>query len=793
MALDLHKKEEKWQKCWQKNGIYQFDEKSKAPVYSIDTPPPTVSGTMHMGHAFAFSQQDFIARYKKMRGFNVFHPIGFDNNGLATALMVEKKKGIKQKHFSRDEFTELVLKETAEEEKKMKAAFEGIGISFDWSLLYRTIDDLARKTAQHSFLDLHKQGRLYQKEAPTMWCPSCETAVAQAELEDREIESTFNDIVFKTREGKEVIVATTRPELLPACVAVFVHPTDKRYKQLVGKNLKVPLFDLEVPVKEDLRADPEKGTGIVMCCTFGDQTDMEWYFAHNLPLRVAITGGGKMNELAGNYKDLGLVEARKAIIEDLKKERLLKGQKPIRHAVNVHERCKTEMEILPSKQWFVKYLDLKEEYIVKAEALEWVPAFMKARYDNWIRGLQWDWCISRQRYYGIPFPVWHCKKCGEVKLASEKELPVDPLKDKPKGKCKCGSTEFGPEEDVLDTWFTSSLTPQINCKWVLDREFFEKMFPMDLRPQGHDIIALWAFNTIVKALFHQKQLPWKTITINGWALDPKGKKMSKSLGNVIRPEEMIQKYCADALRYWAGLPVLGEDVPFMEKEMVAGKKFITKLHNASRFVEMVLKKSKPAKIDKKALQPEDKAVLSKLNRLIKESTEAFDKFEFSKVLNPVRNFFWQEFADYYIEEVKTRVYNEKDKTGPIAAAVLQEAVWKTVLMLSPFIPHTTEEIAQTSFKKFLKEKSIHLESWPEADESFFDEEAEKGWEHANRMIAEMRKQKSQQKKPLNTPVKKAVVELNADLKGFEGLIKRTMSIASLELKKGKELSVKLEF
>ncbi|MDP2973725.1 MAG: class I tRNA ligase family protein, partial [Candidatus Diapherotrites archaeon] len=467
--------------------------------------------------------------------------------------------------------------------------------------------------------------------------------------EDREIESTFNDIVFKTEEGKEAVIATTRPELLPACVAVFVHPTDARFKHLVGKKLTVPLFDLLVPVLEDQRADPEKGTGIVMCCTFGDQTDMEWYQAHNLPMRVAITKDGRMNELGEKYKGMTLVEARKAVIEDLRKEGLLKAQKPIKHAVNVHERCKTEMEILPSKQWFIRYLDLKDEYIVKADALQWVPKFMKSRYDNWIKGLQWDWCISRQRYYGVPFPVWYCKKCGEVMLAEEKELPVDPLKDKPKKKCKCGSSEFVGEKDTLDTWFISSLTPQINCKWAEDAAFFKKMFPMDLRPQGHDIIALWAFNTIVKALFHQRQLPWKTITINGWALDSKGKKMSKSLGNVIKPEEMTQKYCADALRYWAGLPVLGEDVPFMEKEMVAGKKFLVKLHNAAAFVSKATKGVKAGKIDKKSLMPEDKAILSKLNRLIKECTDACERFEFSKALNPARNFFWLQFADFYIE------------------------------------------------------------------------------------------------------------------------------------------------
>jgi len=795
MALDLHEMEKRWQDYWEKNHLYKFDAKSKKPVYSIDTPPPTVSGTMHMGHAFAFTQQDFIARYKKMRGFNVFHPFGLDNNGLATALMVEKKKGIKQKNFSRDEFIKIVLEGTAEEEAKMLAAFKSIGLSIDWSLLYRTIDRLARKTAQYSFLDLHKQGRLYQKDAPAMWCPSCETAVAQAELEDREIESTFNDIVFKTGQGKEAIIATTRPELLPSCVAVFVHPTDSRYKGLVGKKLKVPLFDLWVPVLEDQRADPEKGTGIVMCCTFGDQTDMEWYYAHKLPLRMSITTDGRMNELAGKYKGMKLVEARKEIIEELKKEGLLKSQKPIKHIVNVHERCKTEMEILPSKQWFVKYLDLKEEYIVKAEALQWVPAFMKSRYDNWIKGLQWDWCISRQRYYGVPFPVWYCKKCGDVILAEEKDLPVDPLKDKPKKKCKCGSQEFEPEEDTFDTWFTSSLTPQINCKWVEDKAFFKKMFPMSLRPQGHDIIALWAFNTIVKALFHQGKLPWKAIAINGWALDSHGKKMSKSLGNVVKPEEMISKYCADALRYWAGLPVLGEDVPFMEKEMLAGKKFATKMLNASKFVAIATKGIKAGKISKKDLQLEDRAILSKLNRLVKECTEAFERYEFSKALNPARNFFWLQFADFYIEEVKTRVYGKKGKSAKAAAAVLQETAWKSLLLLAPFLAHTTEEIAQADFKKMLKEKSIHLEKWPVADEKMVDLEAEKAWDAVNCVIAEMRKKKTEAKKPLNAPAKKAIIEIPEPKLLEEGIdaIKRTMAVEEIEVKKGNELKVELIF
>ncbi len=794
MDLDFHKIEQKWQAHWEKNKTYKFNPKSKQPVYSIDSPPPTVSGTMHLGHAFAFAQQDFIARYKKMRSYNVFHPFGFDNNGLATALMVEKKLGIKQKNFQRNEFTKIVLKETAEEENKMLAAFKSIGLSVDWSLLYRTIDELARKTAQYSFLDLFKEGRLYQREAPTMWCPSCATAISQAELEDREEESNFIYIQFETTDGEKITIATTRPELMPACVAIHVHPDDKRYQRFIGKEVKIPFSNRTVKVFANKDVDPAFGTGAVYHCTFGDLDDVEWILETNLPVIEIIDKDGTFNEKAGILQGMRTKEAREKIIEELKKSGHLIKQEPIKHVLNVHERCKTPIEILTAKQWFIRYLDLRDEFIAKAEQLQWVPAHMRKRLDNWINGLKWDWNISRQRYYGVPFPVWYCKKCGAVMLAEEKQLPVDPLKDKPKKKCKCGSSEFEGEKDALDTWFTSSLTPQINCKWVEDTTFFKKMFPMDLRPQGHDIIALWAFNTIVKALFHQQQLPWKTITINGWALDPKGKKMSKSLGNVIKPEEMIQKYCADALRYWAGLPVLGEDVPFMEKEMVAGKKFLVKLHNAAMFVENATKGAKTGKIDKKQLLPEDKAILSKLNRLIKECTDAFERFEFSKALNPVRNFFWLEFADFYIEEVKTRVYNKKDKSGKIATAVLQHTLWNCLLLLAPFLPHTTEEIGQTRFKQKMKGKSIHLLQWPKADEKMIDEKAEQTGELINETIAAMRKEKSKAQLPMNAEVRKAIVSMPEPEKLKQGLdtVKRTMNLKEIELKKG-ELAVELQF
>ncbi len=791
MALDLHKIEEKWQKQWEKQQIYKFREKSRKPLFSIDTPPPTVSGVMHMGHAFAFAQQDFIARYKRMQGFEVFHPFGFDDNGLATALMVEKKLGIKQRDYKRDDFIKLVLLHTKEQEKKMEKSFRRLGLSLDWGLLYRTIDELARKTAQYSFLDIYRQGRLYQREAPTMWCPSCGTAISQAELEDREEESTFNYIQFETMGGEKITIATTRPELMPACVAMHVHPDDKRYKKFIGKEVKIPFSGgRTVKVFANRDVDPEFGTGAVYHCTFGDLDDVEWILETNLPVIEIIDKDGTFNEKAGILKGLKTKEAREKIIEELKKEGYLIKQEPIKHVVNIHERCKTPIEILTAKQWFVRYLDLKDEFIAKADGIKWVPPYMKKRLDNWINGLKWDWNISRQRYYGVPFPVWYCKKCGEVKVAEEKQLPVDPLKNKPLGKCKCGSNEFEPEKDTFDTWFTSSLTPQISGKWLEDKKFFERLYPMDLRPQGHDIIALWAFSTIVKGLFHQHKMPWKNIMINGWALDPRGKKMSKSLGNVIPPEEMVEKYSADVLRYWAGLPTLGEDIPFQEKEMVAGKKFLTKLYNAACFVSAACKDLGKVEERKLKLWPEDKWILSRLNSLERGATEAMESFEFSKALNPARNFFWLLFADYYIEEVKHRIYGNDKESRKAAQYVLQKVLWETVLMLAPFIPHIAEEIAQTMLKGMMKEKSVHLEKWPEGDEKMISDYYNSLGEIKIAIIAAIRKEKSGKGLPLNSEVQEVKVfvedtETGKKVAEASETIKGTMGVKELKVLKEK--------
>ncbi|MEM4397877.1 MAG: valine--tRNA ligase, partial [Candidatus Woesearchaeota archaeon] len=589
--------EQKWQKYWQENNIYSFDANDETrELFVIDTPPPTVSGKMHLGHAFSYSQQDFIARYQRMKGKNVFYPFGTDDNGLATERLIEKMKNVKAVKMKRSDFIKLCLDTLEEIRPDFVQDWKNIGMSCDFDLFYSTINDHCRKLSQKSFVDLYKKGREYRKESPTIWCPECQTAIAQVELEDKELDSTFNDIVFKIVDEKNnfvenLIIATTRPELLSSCVAVFVHPDDDRYKKYIGKKAKVPLFEHIVPIIADERVSMDKGTGCVMCCTFGDQTDIEWYKAYNLPLRVSITKDGRMTELSGKYKDMKIVDARKEIINDLKNSGLLINQKQIKHNVNVHERCGTPIEILNTKQWFIKYLDLKEDFKKAGLQLKWYPDFMKSRLINWIDGLQWDWCISRQRFFGVPFPVWYCSKCDYEVIADEKNLPVDPIETKcPLEKCpRCNSNDFVPEKDVLDTWATSSITPILAIELVKGTKNYEKLFPMDLRPQAHDIITFWLFNTLVKSQLHRNKNPWKNVMISGWALDPHGKKMSKSKGNVIAPQEMIEKYSADSLRFWAAGSKLGDDLPFQEKDLVTGKKMITKMWNASKFVLMHLK------------------------------------------------------------------------------------------------------------------------------------------------------------------------------------------------------------
>ena len=776
---DFKQIEEKWKKFWEEERIYNFDPKSKKQIYSIDIPPPTVSGKMHIGHAFSYTQLDLIARYKRMKGYEVFLPFGTDDNGLPTERLVEKERHVISKDMKRTEFVKLCLEFLKEEQPRFIQDWKNMGISCDWNLLYSTISKESRKISQWSFIDLYKKNRVYRKDAPSMWCPECQTGVAQVEVKDKEIDSFFNDIIFKIGD-ENLIISTTRPELLPACVAIFYNPEDKRYKKFKGKSAKVPIFNFEVPIMEDKRADPSKGTGMVMCCTFGDQTDMEWQKAYNLQIKTAIDEKGKMTDISGDYKGLPIKEARKRIIEDLKKSGLLISQKPIKHIVNVHERCGTEIEIIKSKQWFVKYLDLKADLLKWGKELKWHPEFMKHRYDNWVKGLQWDWLISNQRYFGVPFPVWYCNKCGEVILANEKQLPVDPLVDSPKFCPKCKSHEIVPEKDILNTWFTSSMSPQLSTSLVKDKEARKRLFPMSLRPQAHDIITFWLFNTMVKSRLHFEENPWKDVAISGF-VTLKGEKMSKSKGNVISPQIVLEQHGADSLRYWASSSKLGEDFDYNEKDVATGKKFITKLLNASNFVFMNLKDYKPRKVE---LLETDRIFLVKLNQLIKNSTKNFDNYEYHKVKSDLDYFFWKFFCDNYLEIIKKRIYNGDSKEKESAYFTLYHILLSLLKMFAPFTPFITEEIYQEYFKINEKDKSVHISKWPIEFEIKQNKDDEEKFNHLLDIISKIRQEKTKANKPMNSEIKliieskemKILKDMINDLKGV---------INSNEIKEGK--------
>ncbi len=795
---DPKTEEQKWIAYWEKERIFAFDPKAKGAVYSIDTPPPTVSGKMHIGHAFSYTQQDIIARYKRLRGFSVFYPFGTDDNGLPTERLVEKMKNVKGASMDRQDFIKLCQDTLKEIRPTFIADWKRIGMSCDFDLCYSTIDPHSQKISQWSFLDLQKQDRVYRKEAPALWCPSCGTAISQVECRDEEKSSTFNDVVF-TVNGKELVIATTRPELLPACVAVFAHPTDDRYKKLFGKKAKVPLFNYEVPILADERVDPTKGTGIVMCCTFGDAVDIAWYLAHKLPLKQALGKDGVMTELAGKYKGMHVHKARKTILADLKSAGLLKAQRSITHPVKVHERCGTDIEIINSKQWFIKYLDLKEDLLKWGAELNWYPDFMKHRYDNWVKGLQWDWLISRQRFFGVPFPVWYCAKCDEPVFASEKDLPVDPLKDKPAVKScpKCKHTGFVAEKDVLDTWATSSMTPQLAIQLVPEK-YHAKLFPMSLRPQGHDIITFWLFNTLVKSRLHYKKNPWKDTLIFGYVADPQGEKMSKSKGNVIEPQALIAKYHADAVRYWAGSNKHGEDVAFQEKELVTGDKFVTKFWNAAKFAAIHLKDEDLKKLVKK--EPTfvtDLWLQHRLAETIEQATKEFDAYEYSRAKTIIEQFFWNDFCDNYLELSKQRLYEPKDTDEKKSARIIVARTLSALVRLfAPFTPFITEELYHQYLHAHEGFPSVHVAGWPQPPKKY--EAAGKAGEVIVAVLAAVRKKKSERKVSVKAPVKSITIESAVDLSGALQDLKSTANALAITLGKGEEeiapgIKVTIEF
>lgn len=762
--------ETRWQAYWQENGLYKWDPaRGRDETFVVDTPPPTVSGSLHVGHMFSYSHQDFIVRYQRMRGKNIFFPIGWDDNGLPTERRVQNLFNVKcEGHLnydpnlthergrkgnplpiSRRNFVELCDDVVVEDEKAFKHLWTRLGMSYDWDLEYATIDEHCRRISQWSFLDLLDKGEIYQDERPVLWDVDFQTAIAQAELTDKEVPSAFHFLRFGIEDSDDyLVIATTRPELLAACVAVLIHPDDERYKKYLGKNAVTPLFQVPVPIMTDPKADPEKGTGVVMVCTFGDQTDVEWWRSFNLPTRQIVGRNGCLLPVtfgtsgwesrspdAANavYSQIAGMYARKAqkTIVEIAENTLGVIDRPseaISHTIRYFEKGDRPLELIPTRQWYTKIMDKKGALIEQGRKIQWHPDFMVKRYEHWVEGLNQDWCLSRQRYFGVPIPVWYkIGDNGEVRydqriLPRPDHLPIDPLSDAPEGYTNEQRDQpggFTGDPDVLDTWATSSLTPEIATHWVMNPDRHQRLFPMDVRPQSHEIIRTWAFYTIVKAYLHEREIPWRNVVISGWILDPDRKKMSKSQGNVVTPEPLIDQFGADGVRYWAARARLGVDTAYDEQVFKVGKKLCTKLFNASKFVLMRLDGADPAQLAAEAITaPADRAVVAQLRPLLQRVTQAFDEFDYAQALSLSEEFFWQTFCDNYLELCKGRAYEEGFSVGKRSAFAALRLMHRTILrLLAPFVPYITEEIWHWAYSTDTgMHGSIHRSPWPTVDE-----------------------------------------------------------------------------
>ncbi len=759
-SYDFKESELHWARFWDEYKLYQFNPKSEKRIYSIDTPPPTVSGNLHIGHCFSYTQADTIARFQRMQGFEIFYPFGFDDNGLPTERFIEKTHNVQARSMKQEDFIRLCLETVQIKEREFEQLWRRLGLSVDWTRCYSTISPQAQKISQRSFLDLFKKGRIYKKEAPALWCPHCQTSIAQADLEDSEAPSLFVDIAFQLESTARVTISTTRPELLPACVALFAHPDDMRYKNLIGQYAQTPLFNARIPILADAKVDQEKGTGLVMCCTFGDTTDIAWWDEHQLPMKSALDRKGKLTDIAGPYANLKAKEARTKITQDLERQHIIPNKREITHTVNTHERCGTEIELLLVPQWFIRVLDLKERLLKAGDEIEWTPEFMKKRYVHWVENLKWDWCISRQRIFGVPFPLWTCAKCNQIVLAHEDQLPMDPRRTQPSVCPHCQSTQLEPEGDVFDTWATSSVSPQINAHWGESDELKE-FLPMNLRPQAHEIIRTWAFYTIVKSLLHTGKIPWKRTLISGWALSSQGSKISKSKGGSSNDlVALIENKSADALRYWACRSKPGVDTTFSDDLVAQGKRFVTKLWNASKFALMHLQDYDQTQ---GLLETIDRWLLGKLAQTIEQATQAFEACDYSHALALTEKFFWHDFCDNYLEIVKKRLYNPEiygAASRHAAQYTLAHSLKNTLKLLAPIMPFVTETIFQAGFVEQEKVRSIHISTWPQLDKSWQDRESEEIGDLVISIIDAVRKEKSLRKLSLATPLEK--LEISTD-------------------------------
>jgi valyl-tRNA synthetase len=755
---DPGKIEGKWQERWKEEGIYKFNIDSGKPIYSLDTPPPFTSGTLHMGHIYNHVWIDIVARYKRMRGFEVYFPQGFDCHGLPTELRVEKELGVKKEN--REEFLEMCEDWTRKSIDRMRGQFDQIGYSTDWNHTYWTMDDSYKKLVQKTLLIFYERGLLYREKHPVLWCPNCGTALAKAEVGHIEREGKLYHIDLDVEEHK-LTIATTRPEMMPACVAVFVHPGDGRYEKFVGKKATLPLFGKEVPVLSDEAVDPEFGTGVVYLCTFGDEQDIAWQKKYKLPVIEAIDKNGNLTKVAGKYAGLGIKDARTRITEDLVEKGYIRKIEKLLHQVTSHtERgsCKAPIELLPLKQWFINVRDFIQDVIKAAEEMKWYPGYMLQRLTDWSNAMDWDWIISRQRVFGTPIPFWICG-CGEVIQADERELPVDPRGTT--RKCpKCGGKAKG-EKDVCDCWIDSSVTPLIISKWLESDSFFKKTYPSSLRPQGYEIIRTWTFYTIYRNLVLTGKPCFRDLLINGMVAGPDGRKMSKSLGNVIEPEEPLKRYSADTIRQWASIGTLGDDYPFSWEECEHSQRFLTKLWNISRFIESHLQDFDGK--EKMEFTEADRWILSKLQGLIEECTKQLDSYVFNIPLERIRSFIWHDLADNYLEMVKHRLYKPETygEESRRAAQYSLNLVLKTIIkLLSPFTPHICDEIWSSIF-----EGCATISEWPEADKDLKKDDSEETGEILVEIIAEIRRHKSENKLPLGSEIENVEILVSPELEG----------------------------